>query len=136
MGAMTRTRQLHINAMKFLFSLTAIVVGLVVLGETFISAVWEPERSPEFSTVQGTGADGHLRWTEVTATEESKSSESIFLAAQKSGLPSAFLDKPKAVITPGATLIFTDRPIDPTTQSAPNFQILVAQKDKPAAKVE
>jgi len=30
--------------------------------------------------------------------------------------------------TPGATLIFTDRPVDPTTQSPPNFQILVAQK--------
>jgi len=53
------------------------------------------------------------------------------LAAQKSGLPAAFVDKAKAIITPGTTLIFTDRPVDPTTQSAPNFQILVAQKDKP-----
>ena len=84
-----------------------------------------------FSALQGTDADGHLRWAEVTETGESKSNQSIFLAAQKSGLPSAFLDKAKAVITPGATLIFTDRPVDPTTQSAPNFQILVAQKDKP-----
>src|SRR5437868_10132259 len=32
------------------------------------------------------------------------------------------------VITPGATLIFTDRPVDPSTLSPPNFQILVAQK--------
>jgi lipoprotein-anchoring transpeptidase ErfK/SrfK len=40
------------------------------------------------------------------------------------------LDKAKSVITPGATLIFTDRPVDPTTQSPPNFQILVAQKDE------
>jgi hypothetical protein len=84
-----------------------------------------------FAALQGTDAEGHLRWAEVTATGESKSSQSIFLAAQKSGLPSAFLDKAKTVITPGATLIFTDRPVDPTTQSAPNFQILVAQKDKP-----
>jgi hypothetical protein len=84
-----------------------------------------------FSALQGTDADGHLRWAEVTATGESKSNESIFLTAQKSGLPAAFMDKAKAVITPGATLIFTDRPVDPTTQSAPNFQILVAQKDKP-----
>jgi hypothetical protein len=67
----------------------------------------------------------------VTATGESKSNESIFLAAQKSGLPTAFLDKAKAVIAPGATLIFTDRLVDPITQSALNFQILVAQKDKP-----
>ena len=71
------------------------------------------------------------RWAEVTATGQSKSSQSIFLAAQKSGLPAAFMDKAKAVIAPGTTLIFTDRPVDPTTQSAPTFQILVAQKDKP-----
>jgi L,D-transpeptidase catalytic domain len=84
-----------------------------------------------FSALQGTDADGHLQWAEVTATGESKSNESIFLAAQKSGLPAAFLDKAKAIITPGTTLMFTDRPVDPTTQSPPNFQILVAQKDKP-----
>jgi hypothetical protein len=58
------------------------------------------------------------------------------LAVQKSGLPAAFLDKAKAVITPGATLIFTDRSVDPTTQSPPNFQILVAQKDKPTGRTE
>jgi hypothetical protein len=58
------------------------------------------------------------------------------LAAQKSGLPTAFLDKAKTVITPGATLIFTDRPVDPSTQSSPNFQILVAQKDKPTGRTE
>ena len=84
-----------------------------------------------FSTLQGTDADGRLRWAEVTATGKSKSNENIFLASQKSGLPAAFLDQAKAIMTPGATLIFTDMPVDPTTQSAPNFQILVAQKDKP-----
>ena len=89
-----------------------------------------------FSALQGTDAQGHLRWAEVTATGESKSNESIFLAAQKSGLPPAFLDKAKSVITPGATLIFTDRRVDPTTQSPPNFQILVAQKDKPTGRTE
>jgi len=85
-----------------------------------------------FTALQGTDADGHVRWAEVTATEKGQSSESIFLASQKSGLPAAFLDKAKTVIAPGATLIFTDRPVDPSTQSSPNFQILVAQKDKPA----
>jgi L,D-transpeptidase-like protein len=89
-----------------------------------------------FSALQGTDADGHLRWAEVTAAGEKKSSESIFLAAQKSGLPADFLDKAKTVIAPGATLIFTDRPVDPTTQSAPNFQILVAQKDRPSSQMQ
>jgi hypothetical protein len=89
-----------------------------------------------FTVLQGTDADGHLQWAEVTASGESKSSQSIFLAVQKSGLPAAFLDKAKAVITPGATLIFTDRSVDPSTQSPPNFQILVAQKDKPTGRTE
>ena len=43
----------------------------------------------------------------------------------------AFLTDAKAVIKPGTTIIFTDRPVDPTTQSPAGFQILVAQKDKP-----
>jgi len=93
--------------------------------------VIRPLKDLVFSALQGTDSEGHLRWAEVTSTGESKSSENIFLASQKSGLPAAFLDKAKEVITPGATLIFTDRPVDPSTQSPPNFQILVAQKDKP-----
>jgi hypothetical protein len=51
-------------------------------------------------------------------------------------LPADFLAKAKEVITPGTTIIFTDKPVDPTTQSAPGFQILVAQKDKPSATTE
>jgi hypothetical protein len=98
--------------------------------------VTSPLNDLVFSALQGTDADGHLQWAKVTATGESKSSESIFLAAQKSGLSAAFLDKAKSVITPGATLIFTDKPVDPTTQSPPNFQILVAQKDKPTGRTE
>ncbi len=73
---------------------------------------------------------------EVTAAGKDRSSQSLFLAAQKSRLPTEFLDKAKAVITPGTTIIFTDKPVDPTTQSPTGFQILVAQKDKPAATTE
>jgi hypothetical protein len=63
---------------------------------------------------------------------KSKSSESIFSTAQESGLPAGFVDKLKAVIAPGTALFFSDRPVDPTTWSPANFQILDAQKDKPA----
>ena len=72
----------------------------------------------------------------MTAAGKDKSSESLFAAAQKSRLPAEFLAKTKDVITPGTTIVFTDKPVDPTTQSAPGFQILVAQKDKPSAKTE
>src|SRR5205823_1393712 len=70
--------------------------------------VIRPLKDLVFSALQGMDSEGHLRWAEVTSTGESKSSENIFLASQKSGLPAAFLDKAKEVITPGATLIFTE----------------------------
>ena len=89
-----------------------------------------------FSVLQGKDADGHLRWMQVTAKGKEGSSESLFLAAQKSGLPAEFITKAKEVITPGTTIIFTDKPVDPTTQSHQGFQIVVAQKDKPSAKAE
>jgi hypothetical protein len=89
-----------------------------------------------FSALSGMDAQGHLRWVEVTASGNDKSSQSLFEAAQKSQLPADFLGKAKEVITPGATIIFTNKPVDPTTQSSPGFQILVAQKDKPSATTE
>src|SRR5213083_35938 len=76
-----------------------------------------------FSALNGLDEEGHLRWVEVTAAGKESSSQSLFLAAQKSPLPPDFLAKAKEVITPGATIIFTDKPVDPTTQSAPGFQI-------------
>src|SRR6266487_3447650 len=89
-----------------------------------------------FSALQGTDADGHLRWIQVTAKGKQGSSESLFLAAQKSGLPAEFLTQTTQVMTPGTTIIFTDKPVDPTTQSHTGFQILVAQKDKPFGTAE
>jgi hypothetical protein len=92
--------------------------------------VVSPLNDRVFSALQGTDAEGHLRWVQVTASGKDNSSESLFLTAQKSGLPTDFLTKAREVITPGTTIIFTDKPVDPTTQSAPGFQIVVAQKDK------
>jgi L,D-transpeptidase catalytic domain len=89
-----------------------------------------------FSALSGLDSDGHLRWVEVTSAGKEGSSQSLFLAAQKSGVQSEFLEKAKGVITPGATIIFTDKPVDPSTQSQTGFQILVAQKDKPSRTTE
>src|SRR6266516_3003853 len=100
------------------------------------SQVVSPLNDRVFSALNGTDTEGHLRWVEVTASGKEKSSESLFEAAQKSRLPAEFLAKAKEVITPGTTIIFTDKPVDPTTQSATSFQILVAQKDKPSATTE
>src|SRR5512133_125287 len=57
----------------------------VEIGRAGISnpQVTSPLNNLVFSALQGTDAQGHLRWAEVTATGESKSKESIVLAAQK-----------------------------------------------------
>ncbi|HJY53657.1 MAG TPA: L,D-transpeptidase [Candidatus Udaeobacter sp.] len=98
--------------------------------------VVSPLNDRVFSALQGTDAQEHVRWIEVTVAGTEGASESLFLTAQKSGLPSGFVAKAKTIIAPGTTIIFTNRPVDPTTQSPPNFQILVAQKDKPSVKTE
>jgi L,D-transpeptidase catalytic domain len=98
--------------------------------------VVSPLNDRVFSALQGTDSDGHLRWVEVTSAGKEGSSQGLFLAAQKSEVPSEFLEKAKGVITPGATIIFTDKPVDPSTQSQTGFQILVAQKDKPPRTTE
>src|SRR5437762_3892494 len=100
------------------------------------SQVVSPLNDRIFSALNGLDEQGHLRWVEVTSAGKEKSSESLFAAAQKSQLPADFLGKAKEVITPGTTIIFTDKPVDPTTQSPTGFQILVAQKDKPSGKTE
>ena len=100
------------------------------------SQVVSPLNDRVFSALNGLDPDGHLRWVQVTATGKDSSNESLFLATQKSGLPMAFLADAKAAITPGATIIFTDKPVDPTTQSPTGFQIIVAQKDKPSVPAE
>jgi len=100
------------------------------------SQVVSPLNDRVFSALNGLDPDGHLRWVQVTATGKDSSNESLFLATQKSGLPMRFLADAKTVITPGATIIFTDRPVGPTTQSPTGFQIIVAQKDKPSVPAE
>jgi hypothetical protein len=89
-----------------------------------------------FSALSGSDPEGHLRWVEVTSAGKEGSSQTLFSAAQKSGIPSDFLEKARGIITPGTTIIFTDKAVDPTTQSPAGFQILVAQKDKPVRTIQ
>src|SRR6058998_1682496 len=83
--------------------------------------VVSPLNDRVFSALSGLDPEGHLRWVEVTSAGKDSSSQSLFLAAQKSGLPAKFLTETKQVISPGATIIFTDKPVDPTTQSHTGF---------------
>jgi L,D-transpeptidase catalytic domain len=71
--------------------------------------VVSPLNDRVFSALSGVDAEGHLRWMEVTATGKEGSSQDLFLAAQKSGLPTGFLADAKGVITPGTTIVFTEQ---------------------------
>jgi hypothetical protein len=44
--------------------------------------------------------------------------------AQKSGIDQQFIVGVRSVVIPGTTLVFTDQPVGPQTQSAPGFKIL------------
>src|SRR6516165_1054076 len=57
--------------------------------------VVSPLNDRVFSALQGTDAQGHVRWIEVTAAGTEGASESLFLMAQKSGLPPGFVAKAK-----------------------------------------
>ena len=98
--------------------------------------VISPLNDRVFTALQGTDANGHFHWVQVTAKGKEGTNQGLFLEAQKSGLPTDFLSKAGAVITPGTTMIFTDKPVDPTTQSPTGFQILVAQKDAPSRTLQ
>src|SRR5206468_1770007 len=51
-----------------------------------------------FSALNGLDEQRHLRWVEVTAAGKESSSQSLFLTAQKSQLPTEFLTKQKEAI--------------------------------------
>jgi hypothetical protein len=81
-----------------------------------------------FSALEGRTPEGLVRWLEVTTPGKEKASKDLFAAAQKAQLSAEFLAKAREIVTPGTTLIFTDQPVDQTTQSKPGFQIVTAQK--------
>ena len=84
-----------------------------------------------FTALNGLDAEGHVRWVEVTSAGKEGSNQSLFSAAQKSGVSERVPGEGERSHRPGATMLFTDKPVDPTTQSHTGFQVLVAQKDKP-----
>src|SRR3989440_2344192 len=55
--------------------------------------VVSPLNDRVFSALQGTDANGHFRWVQVTAKGKEGTNQGLFLEAQKSGLPTDFLTK-------------------------------------------
>src|SRR5258708_568271 len=142
--------------MKSLFSLMAIVAGLIVLdlglicAETFTEGirvspetvslkpgqyVWEPERAPEGPLLIVASITEQVAYVYRNGVCIARSS----VSTERPGHPTptgVFTILEKEVHHTSSIYKFTDRPVDPTTQSPPNFQILVAQKDKPTERTE
>jgi hypothetical protein len=60
----------------------------------------------------------------VSMANQRRTIQNIADMAQKSGIDQQFIVGVRSVVIPGTTLVFTDQPVGPKTQSAPGFKIL------------
>lgn len=67
--------------------------------------------------------DGTPQWNALDIGDSSPPPDVEDLA-KRLRIPSAFLANVRAAITPGTTLVITDRPVDQTTRGGPGFNIL------------
>ncbi len=81
--------------------------------------------SHAYAALDSVNADGSRNWSELGSAGGSRAPD---LAKLKSELviPPDFLANARAAVSPGATLIITDLPVDNTTRSGSSFNILNA----------
>jgi len=80
-----------------------------------------------FTALDKIDADGHREWLAVTAIGDG-SKVSVPDLARRSSIPEGFLQKAREVVIAGTTLILSDLPVSPDTQSKPGFNILTASR--------
>ena len=76
-----------------------------------------------FSALDGRDDQGRSKWIRVDG-KPAANDPNIADMAQKSGIDQQFIVGVRSVLIPGTTLVFTDQPVGPKTQSAPGFKIL------------
>ena len=76
-----------------------------------------------FSALDGRDDQGRSKWIRVDG-KPAANDPNIADMAQKSGIDQQFIVGVRSVVIPGTTLVFTDQPVSPKTQSAPGFKIL------------
>ena len=76
-----------------------------------------------FSALDGRDEQGRSKWIRVDG-KPAANDPNIADMAQKSGIDQQFIVGVRSVVIPGTTLVFTDQPVGPKTQSAPGFKIL------------
>jgi Ion channel len=80
-----------------------------------------------FTALDKMDPDGHREWLAVAAIGDG-SKVPIPDLAKRSSIPEGFLQKARGTISAGTTLILSDLPVSPDTQSKPGFNILTASR--------
>jgi len=81
--------------------------------------------SHAYHALAGVDAEGRHNWLATTSIGGGEAPDVKALAA-RTAIPSAILEKVRAIIVPGTTLIISDLPVSRRTQSKPGFGILTA----------
>jgi L,D-transpeptidase catalytic domain len=76
-----------------------------------------------FSALAGRDEQGRSKWIRVDGKPAANDPNVAEMAAN-SGIAEAFIVGVRAVVIPGTTLVFSDKPVNTDTQSKPGFKIL------------
>jgi len=80
-----------------------------------------------FTALDKIDADGHREWLAVAAIGDG-TKVALPDFARRSSIPEGFLQRAREVVTVGTTLVLSDLPVSPDTQSKPGFNILTASR--------
>lgn len=94
----------------------------VEIGRTVLQRV-ELTGQHVFSALDKKDDQGKLKWVRVDGRPERKDPD-VSAMARNSAIAEAFLAGVRTVVGPGTTLVFTEKPVNGQTQSAPDFKIL------------
>ena len=94
----------------------------VEIGRTTVRRV-EIDGQHIYSALDGKDEQERRKWIRVDGKPDS-SDPNIAEMARRAGIAEAFITGVAAVIVPGTTLVFTDKPVNGQTQSKPGFKIL------------
>jgi hypothetical protein len=78
-----------------------------------------------YSALGSVDADGRRDW--ISTASVGGKAPNLKDLAKRISTPPSFLEKVRAIIAPGTTLILTNAPVNGQTQSAPGFNILTAR---------
>ena len=78
-----------------------------------------------YAALTQTTPDGYYQWNALGSLDGSPAPDVAELR-QRLEIPPEFLARVREAVTPGTTLVITDKPVDQTTQSGPGFNVLDA----------